>query len=202
MRVQRSGWFIGGIGVVLMMLAAGITPSVAKDRDESERSIAGIELPQRIEFERQELQLNGAALRRIALIKIYVAGLYLPDKEGNAEEILSSDEPRSLVMHFLRNVDADRLCEGWDSSLEKNTPNPSEDLKSQFQTLCGWMEDARKGERLAFRYLPAQGTSVEINGRVKGPMAGKEFADALFRTWLGPNAIPGEDFKLSLLGQR
>jgi hypothetical protein len=31
-------------------------------------------------------------------------------------------------------------------------------------------------------------------------VGGKEFADALFRTWLGPKAIPGEEFKKHLLG--
>lgn len=44
------------------------------------------------------------------------------------------------------------------------------------------------------------GTTVEYLGRTKGPIAGKEFADALFRTWLGPKSIPGEEFKKQLLG--
>jgi hypothetical protein len=72
----------------------------------------------------------------------------------------------------------------------------------QFEALCGWMENARDNERLAFNYAPGQGTTVEIHGKIKGPMAGKEFADALFRTWLGPKALPGEQFKQALLGAR
>lgn len=165
-------------------------------------TVAGVTLPARIEFEKRSLVLNGAALRKVALIRIYVAGLYLPDRKSDPDAIIAADEPRSLVMHFLKDVDAGRLCEGWDHSLADNTPNPSEELKRQFQTLCSWMENAKDNERLAFRYVPEQGTTVELHGRIKGPMAGKEFADALFRTWLDPKAIPGEEFKQRLLGYK
>ncbi len=70
----------------------------------------------------------------------------------------------------------------------------------QFETLCSWMEDAAEGERLRFIYTPEHGTTVEYRGNTKGPIAGKEFADALFRSWVGPDSIPGEEFKKQLLG--
>jgi hypothetical protein len=175
------------------------SPVLAAGRDKDADS-ANAPLPQRIEVEKQSLVLNGQALRKIAFIKIYVAGLYLPDRETRPDAILASDEPRSLVMHFLRDVEAKRLCEGWDSSLAENTPNPSAELMEQFRILCSWMENAAEGERLTFAYVPGRGTTVEFGGNVKGPMAGKEFADALFRTWIGPKAIPGEEFKRHLLG--
>lgn len=183
-----------------ILVAAGLALPAAGEERRGPSEVAGVRLPERIEVEAQTLQLNGAALRKVARIKIYVTGLYLPNKENRAEAILASDAPRSLMMHFLRNVGAKRLCKGWDSSLEKNTPDPSPELKGQFETLCSWMEDAREGERLTFMYVPNHGTSVEINGKTKGPMGGKEFADALFRTWLGPKALPGEEFKQHLLG--
>jgi hypothetical protein len=184
-----------------VLALAAAAPAVWVDEDTA-ATIAGVSLPGRIEIEKQSLVLNGAALRRIALIKIYVAGLYLPQRKNQPDAILASDEPRSLVMHFLKDVDAERLCEGWDSSLAENTPNPSPELMQQFEVLCGWMENAKDNERLAFKYVPGEGTTVEIHGKVKGPMAGKEFADALFRTWLGPKALPGEEFKQALLGVR
>jgi hypothetical protein len=189
------------LALALLLPASGFLPPVAADEAPGSPKIAGVTIPGRIELQKQSLVLNGAALRKIALIKIYVAGLYLQNKESHADAILASDAPRSLVMHFLKNVDAKRLCEGWDNSLAVNTPDPSSQLKEQFVTLCSWMENARDGERLAFVYSPGQGTVVEINGKVKGPMAGKEFADALFRTWIGPHAIPGEEFKQKLLGE-
>jgi hypothetical protein len=186
--------------LALLLLAASPVRAVGVAERQEAPKLGGISLPERIEVEAHTLVLNGAALRKIALIKIYVAGLYLPDRQNNADAILAADGSRTLMMHFLRDVDASRLCEGWDSSLERNTPSPSAGLRDQFVTLCSWMEDAGEGERLVFRYAPGEGTSVEIKGKVKGPVGGKEFADALFRTWLGPKAIPGEEFKKHLLG--
>jgi len=183
--------FVAALGLA----AAGAQAAVAEGT-----MVAGVELPGAIEVEAHRLVLNGAALRKVAFIKIYVAGLYLENKESQPETILNTDGARTLMMHFLRDVDAAKLCEGWDNSLSQNTPNPSDALKAQFQTLCSWMVDAEQGERLKFVYSPGQGTSVEYAGKVKGPMPGKEFADALFRTWLGPKSIPGEEFKKHLLG--
>lgn len=197
-RALKAVFTAGALAVLLCMSV--VRPLQAAEGAVSGQKLGGVTLPDRIEVEKQSLVLNGAALRKVALIRIYVAGLYLSTREEKADAILQADAPRSLVMHFLKNVDADRLCEGWDSSLAKNTPNPSAELQAQFSTLCGWMENARDGERLAFRYVPGQGTSVEIHGNIKGPVSGKEFADALFRTWLGPQAIPGEEFKQALLG--
>jgi hypothetical protein len=190
-----------GAGVLLAAAFLQVAPLRGAETGPAGPRIAGVELPGRIEIEAHPLVLNGTALRKYALIKIYVAGLYLPRKESRPEAILAADEPRSLVMHFLKDVDADRLCEGWDSSLADNTPHPSPELQEQFRILCSWMEDAKDNDRLSFVYVPELGTSVRLHGRTKGPIAGKEFADALFRTWLGPKALPGEDFKQHLLGR-
>ncbi len=86
------------------------------------------------------------------------------------------------------------------TTLREDTPDPAATPRAQSETLCGWMEDAGNGERLTFVYVPGEGTTVQVHGKAKGPIARKEFADALFRTWLGPKAIPGEEFKRHLLG--
>lgn len=201
MRTIRTG--TAAAVLTAMMALSGVVARAAgspQGGDGDGATIAGVDLPGTIEVEAQKLLLNGAALRKIAFIKIYVAGLYLENKQNDPGAILNQDAPRSLMMHFLRDVEAKKLCEGWDNSLSQNTPNPSEELKAQFVTLCSWMEDAAEGERLRFSYTPGHGTTVEYLGRTRGPIVGKEFSDALFRTWLGPDSIPGEDFKRHLLG--
>jgi hypothetical protein len=135
---------------VLLAIRAGGAGAASDRPDQEAKTLAGVTLPPAIEVEAQELVLNGAALRKIALIKIYVAGLYLEEKESEPGAILAADRPRTLMMHFLHDVDAKRLCEGWDTSLSENTPDPSPELVARFRTLCGWMEDAENGERSKF----------------------------------------------------
>lgn len=163
-------------------------------------SLAGVSLPRRIQVENQWLLLNGMALRKKAVFKVYVAGLYLPAPEKNAEKILGDDAPRHLVMQFVRDVKANQMCDAWKEGLEENTPNASPALKDQFKTLCRLMEKVGDGDQFAFTYLPGIGTNVYVKGQSKGIIPGKAFADALFKSWIGPRPGPGEDFKRKLLG--
>ena len=162
--------------------------------------IAGVTVPATVDAGGQSLVLNGAALRKKAVFKVYVAGLYLPAKSSDADAILAADGPRELRMEFVRDVGKDKMCEAWDESLENNSPGADAQLQGEFKQLCGFMQDLKKGDVMAFTYLPATGTSVVIAGQPKGTIAGKPFADALFKSWIGPKPGPGEGFKAALLG--
>ena len=159
----------------------------------------GVTLPTQIDVDGQALVLNGTATRKKFIVKVYVAGLYLPARETDAERILAADEPRHLVMQFVHDVDKGKMCNAWNEGLEKNTPDASSELKAQFETLCSYMEDIKKGEQFVFTYLPGTGTRVSVKGVEKGTIEGKEFADALFKVWIGPHPGPGEGFKKGLL---
>lgn len=159
-----------------------------------------VTLPNTVEVAGHTLVLNGVALRKKAIFKVYVAGLYLPAKTSDANAVLAADAPRQLVMQFKRDVGKDKMCEAWDEALEKNTPDASAELKAQFVTLCGYMEDIKDKQQFVFTYVPGTGTEVSVAGVSKGTIAGKEFADALFKAWIGPKPGPGEGFKKDLMG--
>jgi hypothetical protein len=161
--------------------------------------LAGVEMPDSVQAAGQTLKLNGMAVRKKFFIKVYVAGLYLPAPATSADAVLGADEARRTVMHFVYDVGADSLCEGWQEGLEANTPDASAEVKKQFDTLCSWMQEVEKGQTMVFTYLPGQGTEVEVAGANKGTIEGKAFADALFACWIGPKPGPGEAFKKGLL---
>jgi hypothetical protein len=163
-------------------------------------SLAGVTLPDKAEVKGQSLVLNGIALRKKFFIKVYVAGLYLPQKEKSAAKVLGADTPRRQVMHFLYGVSKDQMCEAWNDGLEANTPKAPAEVKKEFATLCGWMEAIDEGKELVLTFVPGEGTQVEVNGKVKGTLPGKATADAILSTWIGPKPDPGEDFKKALLG--
>lgn len=177
-------------------LAILALPSLAVAQQE----IAGVTMPATVDASGHQLVLNGAALRKKAVFKVYVAGLYLPAKSQDASAILAADEPRELRMQFVRDVGKDKMCEAWDESLKNNTPDADAALQGEFKELCGWMQDLKKEDVMTFTYVPGTGTSVTVAGQAKGSIAGKPFADALFRSWIGPKPGPGEGFKKNLLG--
>jgi hypothetical protein len=184
------------------MLASPGAPLLVPPAQDTTETVTrdGVNLPRRLDLEGHALVLNGTATRKKFIVKVYVAGLYLPARESDAEKILAADEPRHLVMQFVHDVDKGKMCNAWNEALEKNTPDASAELKGQFETLCGYMEDIKKGEQFAFSYLPGEGTRVQVKGAAKGTIEGKAFADALFKAWIGPKPGPGEGFKKQLLG--
>jgi hypothetical protein len=179
--------------LVVLALMAGLT-TAAWGGD-----LAGVTMPDSIEIGDQTLVLNGMGLRKKAIIKVYVAGLYLTEKASDAEAILEADSARRTAMEFRFGVSADKMCDAWKEGLEKNTSDPSDDVRARFDTLCEYQADMEKGELMVYTYVPGKGTEVEIKGESKGTIEGKDFADALFACWIGPEP-PGAAFKKGLLG--
>ena len=163
-------------------------------------SLAGVTLPDKAEVGGQTLVLNGLALRTKFFIKVYVGGLYLPQKEKAAAKVLSEDVPRRMVMHFLYSVSKDQMCDAWKEGLEQNSPKAAPDVKKAFTTLCAWMEPIPKGNELTLTYTPGKGTEVQVNGKTKGTLEGKATSDAIVGTWIGPDPGPGADFKKGVMG--
>lgn len=174
-------------------------PAAAADTG---RTMNGVTMPGTIDVDGHTLSLNGMALRKKFVVKVYVAGLYVAATSRSADEILAADAPRQMVMHFISGHGTkDKICGAWNDGLKDNTPGASAELKQQFVDLCGMMQDLKKGESLTITYVPGTGTTINIAGTDKGTVAGKDFADAILRCWIGPKPGPGEGFKKNLLGQ-
>lgn len=186
--------------MVLLLLAVLLVIPALSPPSLMAGTLKGVNMADSIEVEGQKLVLNGMALRKKFIFKVYVAGLYIPQKETDAEKILKADQMRRCVMHWLRSVDKGKINGGWYDGLKDNTPNHSPELKKQFDTLAGMMEDVKEGHLIVFTYMPGKGTEVSVKGNVKGVIEGKAFADALFACWIGPDPGPGEGFKEDLLG--
>jgi hypothetical protein len=180
-----------------LILAAALTLAAV---NAGAATVAGAKIEDTTSVGGQNLVLNGAALRKKFVVKVYVGALYLPSKQNNAAAILAADAPRRQVMHFLYDVDKGKMAEAWEDGLKDNTPNASAEVKTAFKTLSTWMEDMKEGQRIVLTYAPGTGTTVEVNGTNKGTLGGKAVADAILNTWVGPKPGPGGDFKKGVLG--
>ncbi|XXJ19524.1 chalcone isomerase family protein [Desulfovibrio caledoniensis] len=162
--------------------------------------LAGVTLPDSVEVGAQKLALNGIALREKFIIDVYVAGLYLTEKSSDPEVILRKETPRMMVMRFVRDVDAKAIREAWIDGLEANVENITPELRDKFDQLNDMMADIKDGQEMGFTYDPATGTDVMVAGQPKGGIPGKDFADAILATWIGPKPGPGKTFKQQILG--
>jgi hypothetical protein len=148
-----------------------------------------------------QLWINGIALREKFVFDVYVAALYLEKKSSDADAVLAKDAPRMMVMHFLRSIGANKINSAWYEGLTNNVSHVTQELSGKFDRLSEMMDDVTEGQTMRFTYDPASGTEINVNGTVKGTIPGKDFADAILATWIGPRPGPGKKFKTDLLGQ-
>jgi chalcone isomerase-like protein len=68
----------------------------------------------------QSLPLNGMAVGKKFIFKVYVVALYLPAPTKADAAVVDSDVPKGFVMQFLRSVRKEKLAEAFKEGFEKN----------------------------------------------------------------------------------
>ena len=162
-------------------------------------TLSGVTMPDQLSVGGQSLVLNGMGMRKVAIIKVYVGGLYLPAKSKDAAAILAADAPRAIRMEFVRDVDKGRLTNGFREGFEKNAAAKMATQKANVDRFLALFGDQKKGAVVTFAYAPGTGTVVNIGGKDVATFEGKEFADALFSLWLGP-VPPSGELRKGMLG--
>jgi hypothetical protein len=168
--------------------------------------LEGVKLEDRVQVDGQSLQLNGIALRtRYVFVKVYVAGLYLPERMTTVGAVLQSKGAKRINLVMVREADASQFVESISTGLRINhTDAELEAAKAQIDALFAMIHKAgvaKVGTSIVLDFAPSAGaTTLYIDGKVAGPpMAGEEFFRMLLRIWLGERPAQ-EDLKEALLG--
>ena len=161
--------------------------------------VSGVTLPDTVAFEGKTLKLNGMGLRKKVVFKVYVAGLYLETPTKDAAAVVSSDQTRQIQLAILRSLKSAQVNEAIREGFEKNSKAQMGALADRLKKLETMIPDVAEGDRIVMTWVPGRGTVVSAKGAEKGVIEGKDFADALFSVWLGPNPVQ-EDLKKALLG--
>lgn len=149
----------------------------------------------------QQLVLNGAGVRTKLFFDIYIGALYLTEKVSNLENIVSDDNPKRVLMHFLYDeVTAEKIVKGWNDGFKNNSAEQFETLQSRLHSFNQLFSTVHEGDNIILDFLPGQGTIVTINNEKKGAIEGKDFYVALLKVWLGEKPAD-DDLKEAMLGK-
>jgi len=159
--------------------------------------LAGATLPDTMSAGDKMLKLNGLGLRKKAIFKVYVGGLYLESKSKDADKILASDQAKAISMYFLRDLTKTQLSDGFKEGFAANAKDQTTQ-KAAFDKMSALVPDVKEGDTMTFTYVPGKGTALQVGNKALGTFEGKGFADAVFSIWLGPNP-PTEDLKTGML---
>lgn len=184
----------------LLLMLAGLTAVFAIGVTHG-KECEGVSFPEQVETQGTTLKLNGLGLRQATFMKVnvYVAALYVAQPSSDANAILESNAPKEIILHFVRDVDENDLSKGWDEGFEKNAKDELPVLKERIEAFKELMADMKTGQQLSFVHKPGEGVQVDVDGTVKGTIAGNDFARALFSVWLG-SSPPNPGLKAGLLG--
>lgn len=165
------------------------------------KKVAGVDFPDTVDVGGQTLKLNGAGLRKRFVIKVYAGGLYLAEPSGDANAVVEADAPKRVRMVFLRGVTKQQIMDAYKEGFEKNSGGPGlPALLEKLKQLSPALADMKENGEMLVTYVPGKGTTVSAAGGGSVTVEGKEFADALFRNWLGK--APADDaLKASMLGK-
>jgi hypothetical protein len=137
-------------------LALAATPAVAKE-------LAGATMPDTLTVAGKTLKLNGMGLRKKAVFKVYVGGLYLEAPNANAAAILAADAPKALTMHFLRSIEKQKLVDARRLRGERRPEGrgPEGERREVLRTVT----DVKEGSMTTHSYVPGTAPSSTATAR-------------------------------------
>lgn len=149
----------------------------------------------------RDLLLNGGGIRKKFFMDIYIGALYLPERNGEAQAILSDTGPASVRMHFLyKEVSKKKIVDGWHDGLSANlSPEEYTALQSRLQQFDNLFRTVQRGDVISIDYTPNTGTEVRINDEWRGAIPGNDFYRALLKIWLGDRPV-SDSLKQGMLG--
>jgi hypothetical protein len=167
------------------------------------KTIKGIDIPEQINQpgSKQSLILNGAGIRRKFFISIYIGALYLTKAQHTVADILQNNSPRRVMMYCLyHEIDKDKLVDAWNEGFNENTDKQTlTQLQGRITEFDRLFPALHEGDTVYLDYSPDKGTTLTVNGKTLGVIAGEDFNVALLKVWLGESPADS-DLKAAMLG--
>lgn len=161
-------------------------------------TVQGVTFPDSATVGGKPVVLNGMGVRvAYVFVKVYVAGLYLTTKTTDASTAITNDEPKRMILQFLREVTHDEMVDAMNEGFAHTASPALAPQVAQFSAF--FTEPLAEGSQTTFDYVPGTGTTVTISGKERGTIPGVDFMQALWGIWLGPKPADSS-LKSGLLG--
>ena len=164
-------------------------------------ALSASDTPKTIEFEGNNLILNGQGTRVVFFMKVYEGSLYLENKNSDAEEIINSNTSMALRIDVTSEmVTADAMKKALSEGLEKSTKNNTSHILDEIEQLSSSFNSAvASGDFYEFVFIPEIGTHVLKNNELVELIPGFDFKKAFFGIFLSKNPIQ-KNLKKAMLG--
>ncbi|MFC5045232.1 chalcone isomerase family protein [Aquimarina hainanensis] len=163
--------------------------------------VGDIVLPYKVNFDGEDLTLNGAGIRSVLGFKTYSGGLYTKQKYSDPKIVLESDESMSIRLNIIsKKVTNTRMIKvfrkGFDDAMFGNTESIQDRIEDFLKLFAS---PTQINDFYEMAYIKGKGVKTYKNGEEIGFIKGRDFKYALFKIWLG-NEPACELIKGGMLG--
>jgi hypothetical protein len=165
-------------------------------------SLAGASFPDTYPVEGQSLALNGLGLRTVTLlrVRVYVAGLYVARRSGDAGQIVGAPTPKVLLLQFLHSG-SKREVEQHFREGETNTCGRGEcdpDDRADYERMIAAAPAVSVGDTFTF-VMTQRGVQFYGNKQLLASSAKPDLGRMILLGFIGPRP-PSEELRSGLLG--
>lgn len=171
------------------------------------RTIGGVDLAESLKLDGmdKELVLNGGGIRTKFFMDIYVAGLYLTEKNSDFQDIINKDETMAIKIDIVSKlITSEKFKEATEAGFLRTTNNDPSMIRGQIdQAMKVFDAKFNVGDVFDIAYVKGQGTRFYKNGTFIAEVPGMEFKQALFGIWIiDKPSHKCEELRLGMLGMK
>ena len=187
---------------LLLVLISVLTISVTNAQS-GQTEVGSVMLPNSMKAGGSDLVLNGAGIRKKALVlKLYSGGLYLTQKSSDDNGIINADNAMAMKLVITSSfVSSEAMSEavedGFDASMDGDTSALSSEI-AKFITF--FSDEIVEDDTFDITYQPGKGVVCYKNNVELGTVTGMDFKKALFGIWLGDDPVD-KKLKKAMLGK-
>ncbi len=154
-------------------------------------TIASVTLPDKYKVDDYFLLLNGTALRKKFIIKVYAGGFYTPFEISEVDKAINSEIPKAIRMHFIYDsVSGDKIQEAYTDVYEKDGFDYKQSEEAQnFLKLFSF--EIKKDDTLDLVFPGNGDMRVIYNSKLLGSINSEVLCNATLKAYFGANSIPG-----------
>jgi hypothetical protein len=147
-------------------------------------TVDSINFEDKVNVAGKDLVINGVGIRKATFlkIKVYYGALYLTQKANNSSAFLGTADPKQIVMHFVRDVDAKDLKKTYKEAFEGANKETYKSMLPTFEAFNTNFTDVKKGEVMTFTFLP-DGVVLTIVGKIFPKAGDANFSRAILNMW-------------------
>lgn len=157
----------------------------------SAANIAGVNMPDQIQYAGKTMLLNGAGVRKKFLMKIYIGGLYLTAKSNDGDTIMKADEPMSIRLAITSSlISPEKMKSTTLAGFQRAMDGDTSPLKKEIdQLMSSFDKGVSKGDVYELTNVPGSGVHVVRNGKLVETIRSKSFKETLFGIWLSKTPV-------------